>query len=84
MDSVEQEEILYRLDERTKRVDEQLERINSSIEKHDKEINSLHSKIVENENSINNMSSAAKIGGATLLAIISGIGAKIFGLIKFV
>lgn len=80
MDEKEQEEILYRLDERTKRVDDYLER-------HDRRISALETvsedheeRLSDGENFRSNVWTGAKGLGAAVLAAISGAGAWLSGI----
>lgn len=80
MDEQEREEILYRLDERTKRVDDYLER-------HDRRISALETvsddheeRLSDGENFRSNVWTGAKGTGAAVIAFLSGAGAWLAGI----
>lgn len=77
MDEQEIEEILYRLDERTKRVDENLDRIDRLARQNRKRMQELNLKVQSNEEDIKRGKGALAIIGTAM----SGVLAKIAGLI---
>lgn len=81
MDSREQEEILYRLDERTKRVDEKLNDLDERVAENSVTIENHDERISENEDNLNTAWHVIRGIGAGLLAIFSGAGAKLAGLL---
>lgn len=82
MDDQEQEEILYRLDERTKRVDDHLNRLDRRVAENEREIEDHDERISQNEDSVNTARKAVGGLGAALTAGAGGTIAKLAGLIK--
>lgn len=80
MDDKEQEEILYRLDERTKRVDEYLDRHSMRIAALEETADDHEERLSDGENFRSNVWTGAKGFGAAVLAAISGAGAWIAGI----
>lgn len=58
MDSKEQEEILYRLDERTERVDAHLKRLEKEVAENSKDIDDLQSSVDKNTTIIGGVGTA--------------------------
>lgn len=81
MDDSEHEEILYRLDERTKRVDDHLNRLDRRLAEAEEELDHLDERVDENRNTLTILTKGAASIGTIITAGISGIFAKLFGLI---
>lgn len=82
MDERQRDEILWRLDERTKRVDDHLERLDRRVAEAENELDEHDNRIQVNEEQL---SLIAKAGGGTLAFLtttISAIAAKLAGIIK--
>lgn len=82
MDEKERDEILYRLDERTKRVDDHLDRLDKRLEVLENEVEVHDERIADNEDWIQTANKAATYGGSTVLAGISALLARLAGFIK--
>lgn len=82
MDEKEQEEILYRLDERTKRVDDHLNRLDSRVRKNRQSLNNHDERISENENFLATIWRVTKATGAAMVGLVSGIGAQVAGILQ--
>lgn len=80
MDEKEKEEVLYRLDERTKRVDEHLTRLDDRIQKNRENLQNHDKRIDDNEASLWAVGKVVQGIGGALLALFSGLGAKLAGL----
>lgn len=81
MDEQEKEEILYRLDERTKKVDENLTRLSGRVAENERSLDEQDDRITSNRNNLSLINNAARVFGVTLLALMSGGGALAIGLI---
>lgn len=79
MDDQERDEILYRLDTRTKRVDEHINRLDERLDEHEAVLNDHDEQLSEHENTIDNMRKVGGGIGSAILALLGGIGAKIAG-----
>lgn len=77
MDKQEHEEILYRLDERTKRVDDYLNRLDERVAENSKELDYHNERINENEVFIDQAWRFTKTAGAAIAAGVSGAVAAI-------
>lgn len=77
MDDKERDEILYRLDERTKRVDDHLNRLDKRVAQNEESIEDLHDEVQSNADDI---STAKKVLGG-LVTLLSGALAKVFKVI---
>lgn len=82
MDEKERDEILYRLDEGTKRVEGHLNRIDSRLGEIEDTVDDHEARISDNEDIIETYNKMAGGAGAALLAAITGAAAKIMGLIR--
>jgi chaperonin cofactor prefoldin len=69
MDEQEKEEILYRLDERTKRVDNHLARLDNRVSENEDELRDLKSKTTKNTRDINYGKGLIGAIGTTTLAL---------------
>lgn len=78
MDESEHDEILYRLDERTERVDNHLNRLDDIVRENEREIESIKQTSRDNRRDIDY--GKALIGFFS--AILTAISAKIFGVIQ--
>lgn len=78
MEEDEMEEILYRLDERTKRVDDHLTRLERSVKENEKDLRELNQLTDRNSRDINY--GKAIIGG--LVAAMTAITTRIIGLLN--
>jgi uncharacterized coiled-coil protein SlyX len=79
MDEKEKERILYRLDARTKRVDERLDELNERVSQNEQELDSLEATAGQNQQDI-------MYGKGVLAFIVSAItafGVRLMGLINF-
>jgi t-SNARE complex subunit (syntaxin) len=74
----ERDEILYRLDERTKRVDEHLNRLDERVEENEQTIDNIDSRLSDAEKDVN----TAKGVLAFLSAGVSAIIAKVLGFFR--
>lgn len=81
MDQQERDELLWRLDERTKKVDDHLSRLDERLEEAEEDIDEHDEKISSNEDSIRVIKKAASAGGTGIFAFLSAIGAKVAGLL---
>jgi hypothetical protein len=81
MDENEREEILYRLDERTKRVDEKLSNFDDRISENREDIETNDERITANSGFLDTLWTGMKVAGAATLAAFSGVGAYLADLI---
>lgn len=80
MEEKERDEILYRLDERTKRVDDHLNRLDERVSKNEQQINKNDDRITRNSSFLDTIWTATKATGAVVAGLISGIAGALFGL----
>lgn len=79
MDEKEQDEILWRVDERTKRIDDHLENIDGRVQENGEDINEVQKDVQKNENDINTIKAAGGGIFTLLTAGLSGALAKLGG-----
>lgn len=79
MDEQERDEILYRLDERTERVDDHLKRLERRVGAAEEALDQHDERISSNEYSLSNIRAGLHAVGLSMLAAVSGIGAKLLG-----
>lgn len=77
MDDSERDEILYRLDERTKRVDERLTQLDERVSENEEDIDVIAARAQRNESALN----FGKGVLGVLATALSGLAAKVAGLI---
>lgn len=82
MQDKERDEILYRLDERTKRVDEHLDRLERRIANIEKQTDAHEERINDNEDAISTARKGVAGVGSALLAAIGGAAARIAGVLQ--
>jgi len=82
MDSKERDEILYRLDERTKRVDDHLARLDERLKNVEIDVEDHDYRINENEDDLEIITKTTKSIGGTAVAILSAIFAKLIGVLE--
>lgn len=82
MDQKDRDEILWRLDERTKRVDDHLNRLDERLEEAESAISDNKENISDNSDSISLIKKTTRAAGVLITAAISGIGAKVAGLLQ--
>lgn len=82
MDDQEMEEILYRLDERTKRVDEHLDRLDRQVRENRQTNQDHEERITDNEHTLGTMSRGLKGLAGAVMALFSGAGATFMGFIN--
>ena len=73
MDQSERDELLYRLDERTERVDMHLRRIDERVEENSESIDRLEDIVSDHEDELN----LAKKALAGIAGLVSAIAAKV-------
>lgn len=78
MDDKERDEILYRLDERTKRVDDHLNRLDRRVESNANELDNHEERITNTESFTQTIWRVTKTGVAMMTALLSGLGAAAF------
>lgn len=83
MDERERDQVLARLDTRTKRVDEHIDRFEKVLDEHEKQLDDHESRIQTNENNIKDGKVIIGTIGSALLAGITGLAAKVAGLLPF-
>lgn len=83
MDDSERDQILARLDARTKRVDEHLDRFEDKFDEHEEKLDNHDERISDNEDAVRDGRRLASALGAAIIAGISGIGAKLAGFLAF-
>lgn len=81
MDQKQRDEILWRLDERTKKVDDHLNRLDERLEEAEKDITKNSEEISDNSDSIELIAKTTRAAGALFAAVISGIGARLGGIL---
>lgn len=74
MDQNERDEILYRLDERTKKVDDHLERLDQRVAENEERIDELTTTVNKNSGNIK----VAKRALAVLASAATAIAARVF------
>lgn len=82
MKESERDEILWRLDERTKKVDDHLERLDQRVEENEKQLDKHNNRITDNEATLETVT---KAGGGLIgfiVTTVSGILAHIGGFLK--
>jgi hypothetical protein len=77
MDETEKEEILYRLDERTERVDENLDRLDDKVRKNEQEIHRIDNDTKRNSQHLH---TAGRVIGF-LSASVAALIAKVLGVL---
>lgn len=82
MDEKERDEILYRLDERTKRVDDHLKRLDERVSEVESELEKQDHRITQNESMLGTIDRAVKFVLSTIVASVGAVMAKIAGLIR--
>lgn len=73
MDEQEKEEVLYRLDERTKRVDEKFDKLERQVAKNEKQIRDNKETVEYHDTTLNHIKWVVGGIGSILVATISGI-----------
>lgn len=77
MDEQEKEEILYRLDERTERVDQNLDRLDDKVRKNEQEIRKIDNETKRNSQHLH---TAGRVLGF-LSASVAAVAAKVLGVL---
>lgn len=81
MDERERDEILWRLDERTKRVDDHLNRLDKRMEDVEESVEQHDDRINDNENSIDTI---MKAGGGAIGLVTTSLSALIAHVVGFI
>jgi len=81
MDDAERDQVLARLDNRTKRVDEHIDRFEDKLKEHEEQLDDHESRIQTTESDVRNAKVLLGALGTGLLAMLSNISAKVLSIL---